>query len=520
MPSKKNSNKTGGKNLITNCEQLNSYNAPGFIQDFHSSAVGSVSMMAGAFTGLARALQNQNDRSEHIESQLTHTNDLLKQFETKMIEQSSTITNLAARIETQLTNINTRFEEHSQEFEEKIHDCNQELRSVIDDTAKKVVAQMTKECKKMVSKIASSVKNTESQIKKLNKVCEENRDKIQITKQKVEEARKFIKESNNEMKQQIKELNDYVERTTTDLKEHVEESTDKMTNKVEDLDKRFQEYRFSTDQSLARKADLDDLKRKMDISEFKEFNQKFIELQDAQEEKFSELHTKVEEETEARKNFGDLLQANLASAESDRKQIKEDLEYVKGRVCDVPDPTVMIQRTQQELMDYINQVEAILREEIKARMMQQSASNPSFGSTDGTCFSCGRGNNSTGAFPAFNPRSPKPTTGGGFNPRSPGKKVRANKSYSEGLKMKNPEPMKTSSSLPNLDNPKKTKPVQEEFSPEQVKLPQVPNVNRTHQSGVTVDPFVGVQTSASPTRNIETTGSINGSRPVSRGSQQ
>ena len=56
MPSKKNSNKTGGKNLITNCEQLNSYNAPGFIQDFHSSAVGSVSMMAGAFTGLARVI--------------------------------------------------------------------------------------------------------------------------------------------------------------------------------------------------------------------------------------------------------------------------------------------------------------------------------------------------------------------------------------------------------------------------------------------------------------------------------
>lgn len=440
------------KNPLDNCENLIEIDAPGFIQEFHNHAVGSISAMAGAFSGLATALQSQNNRSEEIEHRLVETNDALRLFGEKMAEAERIVTDLAERIEEQLTNINQRFEQHSEEFEQKLDSQNQELRGFIEDTTKHVMKEMKKDCKKMISKVASSVKNTENQIKSLNKTCQDNRDKIEITKQKVDESRQEMKTLQEETKRNITELNNYVEKTTTDLKDYVDVTSKRMKEQNEDLDKRFQEFRFKTDNDLARKADVEDLKRKMDVGEFLEFAQKHKESQEDQEEMNDKINTQITEEKKERARQQDTCDSAFALAETDRRQIHEELEYIKSRVGDVPDPSDAVENLHNKLMDHISQVEAILREEMKARMVSQGAPAPSFGGKDGACFSCGRGGTpSSGAFPPMKSRSPRGFSSGGF--RSPkSKKMKGSKSFEHAANkmMSPPKRLQNSQSLPHL----------------------------------------------------------------------
>lgn len=513
------SNRKGNANPLDNCENLVELSAPGFIQEFHSNAVGSISAMAGAFSGLATALQTQNNRAEEIEHRLVETNDQMRVFGEKMAETESVITDLATRIEEQLSNINERFEQHSEEFEQKLDSCNQELRGVIEDTSKQVMMEMKKDCKKMINKVASSVKNTENQIKTLNKICQENRDKIEVNKTKMEETKQTMLKEQEQMRNTIAELNTYVEKTTADLKETVEYTAKKLTDQMADVDKRLQEFRFKTENDLAHKADLEDLKRKMDVSEFMEFAQQHKEALVEQEETNESLNEKITEEAKNRQKHADEVVADFATAEDDRRKIHEQLEYLQSRLGDQgPDPTVAIENLHRQLMDHISEVEAILREEMKARLASQAPPAPSFGSSDGTCFSCGRGGGPTpasGAFPAMPVRSPsnKASVGGGFRtPKS--KKLRTSKSLADASNKLNrtasPKRMQQSRSLPELREGENMPPRDSSMgNSDPIKLPEV--VRPPSASG-NVNGYVGVQHgSPSPTSSAR-----NNKKPIAK----
>lgn len=454
------------------CEKLCSLDAPDFIQEFHSAAIQSVSTMAGAFTGLAKAFQSQNERSDHLEAKVTETNESI-QFMRDSIEKTETLVkDLAAKIEEQLSSINERFEQHGREFDDKLKNLDGELRDAISDESKKVIKQMTKECKKLVAKVASAVKNTETQIKSLNKASKENQNKIQINKGSIDRIENEAKALKENLKNEMAELNTYVEKSTNDMRELVENTSEKLTSRVDDLDKTNQEFKFQTNQALDRKADVDDLKRKVDVSTFKEHQQTIQESQEVQDSQLSDFEEKLADSANSMNDLEGRLQGQLGVAETDRREIREMLEMIKKRVCDVPDPTELVQRTQQEIMDYIAQIEACLREEMKARMADAGTSNPVFGNADGTCFSCGR-SPSNSSFPPMPTRSPKNSSGGGFRANSP-KKAMSMKNLRKSMMESPPAKMEKSMSLPELPNkPNVPSHIQEkqERIPEKVKLP-------------------------------------------------
>jgi len=457
------------------CQALCSLDAPDFIQEFHSAAIQSVSTMAGAFTGLAKAFQTQNERSDHLEAKVLETNESIQYMRDSIEKTEALVKDLAAKIEEQLSSINERFEQHGREFDDKLKNLDGELRDAISEESKRVIKQMTKECKKLVQKVASAVKNTETQIKKLNKENKENQNKIQINKGSIDRIEKDAKALKDDLKGEMAELNTYVEKTTTDMKELVEHTSSQLTTRVDDLDKKNQEFKFQTNQALDRKADVDDLKRKVDVSTFKEHQQAIQESQDAQDNQLSGFEEKLVESADNLTDLDDRIQGQLGVAETDRREIREMLEMIKKRVCDVPDPTELVQRTQQEIMDYIAQIEACLREEMKARMADAGTSNPVFGNADGTCFSCGRSPSSS-SFPPMPTRSPKNSTGGGFKANSP-KKATSMKNLRKMMdsreQARSPQRMEKSVSLPELPNQDRPAQFQEkkERAPENVKLP-------------------------------------------------
>jgi len=469
--------KSKAQNSLEKCETLASLNAQPFIQEFHDAAIGSVSMMAGAFTGLAKALQAQNDRSNGLEERLAETNDTLRLAQESMKETETLVKDLAQQIKEQIDNINARFEEHGREFDEKLSNLDGELRDTIQQESKRVMSQMQKECKKMIAKISNQIKNTENQIKNLTKSCQDNRDKIQFNRGSIDQVRNETKQLKTDMKNDMKELNDYVEKSTTEMKDLVEHTADKLTKGFNDMNEELQNYKFQTNQALDHKANIDDLKRKMDVSEFKEFHQNLKEYQEKQEGENDRMEEAIKAEGDERTKFQETCDSNFGTANTDRRQLREDLDYVKKRVCDVPDPTEMIQRTHQELIDYINQVEACLREEMKARMQASSSSGPVFGNADGTCFSCGR-SPSTSAFPPMPARSPKNSSGGGFKSAVTPTKGRSSRAFSSTgqlvRKTSSPKPMNKSMSLPEL--PGQEQPAEKKQVPsnaDRVKLPAV-----------------------------------------------
>lgn len=433
---------------LESCENLCALDAPAFIQEFHSAAIQSVSTMAGAFTGLAKAFQSQNDRSDHLEAKVMETNESI-QFMRDSIEKTEILVkDLAAKIEEQLSSINERFEEHGREFDEKLKTLDGELRDAISEESKKVIKQMTKECKKLVQKVASAVKNTETQIKGLTKASKENQNKIQINKGAIDRIEAESKALKKDLKGEMAELNTYVEKTTNDMKDLVEHTSEKLTSRVDGLDNKMQEFRFETNQQMDRKADVDDLNRKVDVSDFKEHQQKIQESQEAQDNQLLGFEEKLEESAKNLNEVDERIQCSLGVAETDRREIREMLEMIKKRVCDVPDPTELVQRTQQEIMDYIAQIEACLREEMKARMADAGQTSPVFGNADGTCFSCGR-SPSNSSFPPMPTRSPKSSTGGGFKANTP-KKHSMSAKILRTMDEQPPGRMSKSCSLPEL----------------------------------------------------------------------
>jgi predicted nucleic acid-binding Zn-ribbon protein len=257
-------------------EALSSIDAPAFIEEFHSAAIQSVSTMAGAFTGLAKAFQTQNERSDHLEAQVLETNNSIKFMRGSIEQTEKLVKDLAAQIESQLQNINERFEQHGKEFDEKLSDLDGEIRNAISEESKKLMKQMMKECKKLVQKVASAVKNTESQLKSLTKSNKDNQNKIQKNKGAIERIENDAKALKENLKNEMSELNTYVEKTTSDMKDLVEHTSENLTSKVEDLDKRNQEFKFETNQALDRKADVDDLKRNSKLENLRVFEVKLI----------------------------------------------------------------------------------------------------------------------------------------------------------------------------------------------------------------------------------------------------
>jgi len=469
---------------------LTDLEVPGFLNDFHQSSICGISMLAGTFSGLAKALKTQDTRCDSIESTLGEINDKMQEFAEIMKQTQSRVESIAEKVEKQIGEINDRFEEVGKETDKKIEESNNELRNVVKDSGDQIMKQMRQETKKMVSKIASNVKNTENQIKLINKTCQENRDKIDVTKTKMEETRNQIKETVTNMNQRMNALQDNVEKTTSDLKEMVETTATDMIKRVEDADKKFQEFQFQTEKELSLKADLDRLKTKLEIPDFKRYQEELVNQQSEQDNTVDTLKDEFENEKKITEEHNNNYNEKLDNAEKKRNEIQHELDVIKSRYTNIPDPTTMIERFKQDMLEQMSQMEAVLREECKARSSSGGVPPPSFGSADGSCFSCGRG----GAFPAMPARSPKQGSGGGFGNRNSPAKIRKMKSSATVAQLSPhhnaPQKLSTSHSLPTLPS-NETKPHNKisNGEVEEVKLPAISdkvegNISRPSSRGV------------------------------------
>ena len=200
-----------------------------------------------------------------------------------------------------------------------------------------------------------------------------------------------------------------------ELDTKIENCLNETTEKIEKFDEKQQNFQFEINKELAQKADIQDLKHKLDINQYENFINNT----------FNSFNNKITENIK-------LIETNIDNSEQRQTEIFEDLNNMKTTQSSLKD---MIDSKFAELLDKINNPVDIniIKEQIMESMIDSQESfkedivgfintslnkndAPAFGSSSGNCIACGRGPSQFQPLPVKSPSpSKKPKHGGGFS---------------------------------------------------------------------------------------------------------
>ncbi len=222
-------------------------------------------------------------------------------------------------------------------------------------------------------------------------------------------------EQDNKFKDQLTDLTEILHAKALELDTKIEKCLDETTQRINQFDEKQQVFQFETNKELAQKADIEDLKHKLDISKYEEFEAIFQSFKEQQEELAQAVEGKIEDQNSEQQALAD----RLSSANTQHEEFKVVTnERIDALQIAVENP-VDVEAIKMEICNQVAADQELFKEEVMALVKQAAAgvSNPSsMGTRSGNCIACGQ---STSAFPPMKVRSPSPTKkpkhGGGFN---------------------------------------------------------------------------------------------------------
>ena len=200
-----------------------------------------------------------------------------------------------------------------------------------------------------------------------------------------------------------------------ELDTKIEKCLEETTQRINQFDEKQQVFQFETNKELAQKADLEDLKHKLDISKYEEFKGIYQSFTERQEQLIQSVEGKLEEQGSEQQAIADRLTSTDGQHEVFKMNTKQRLDALQLAV----ENPVDVESIKQEICGQVAADQELFKAEVMALLKQAAAgvSNPSsVGTRSGNCIACGQ---STSAFPPMKIRSPspskKPKHGGGFN---------------------------------------------------------------------------------------------------------
>jgi len=199
-----------------------------------------------------------------------------------------------------------------------------------------------------------------------------------------------------------------------DLDRKIEECLEQTTQRINQFDAKQQEFQFETNKELANKADIEDMKHKLDISAFEEFKAIYTTFVEKEEAQLQQIESQVAEGESERKSLDESLSAMTNKHEA-FKQYVEDKFSAMQRALDNP---VDVDSIKEQVAEQLLAEQEAMKEELIALIKQSAAgvaNPPSLGTRSGNCIACGR--NSSFKPMQVNSPSPKkkPKHGGVFN---------------------------------------------------------------------------------------------------------
>jgi len=374
-----------------------------------ASALGDASKIVNAQeTRFLKVIEHVKKNSEEI--------DVVRDT---MVKTEKRVNKIADKMEENLTQVDKKFEKHADIFDFKMEEQHQVIKNEISENSKEILQIVDQK----INSVSGGMKAAQDKIRKIDRTLNETINKVKLTSNKVAGNARGIKDLEMSTNSQINRMEEYVATTIKKVEDQFTSFKEQTTKSVEDLDTRFQDYRFSTDQTLARKCDIDDLKLKLDKVEFTEWKKNADDKQVVAEKKLTNIESNLDEEVGEREQLGEETKKNNDLALVERTEFKR----VLGQLLDKKDGSEELKRHLADLQErfYLQMQDMEERLLKKMSSMAPGRATPAMSSLSGSCFSCGSPVGLGGFAPMPTPKStlsPSRGAAGGYNrskPKSP-----------------------------------------------------------------------------------------------------
>mmetsp|Transcript_56118 Transcript_56118/g.93528 ORF Transcript_56118/g.93528 Transcript_56118/m.93528 type:complete len:504 (+) Transcript_56118:59-1570(+) len=383
------------------------------LQKFQDGAVGSIEMLSMGFYGIIEAFKDEMQKSRDVQDKIEESMSELSSLRQQYTATQTRLNTMSETLNMEVKKIKKHLSEQSAEVDKKLIS----LKQTLNDKANEV----KQECMSAVDAVSNRVGQSLQNLDRLQQELELANDQLRALSVRCDENKELIEEQDNKFKDDLNELTQILHHKALELDEKIDNCLSETTHKIAEFDGKQQQFQFEMNGELAQKADINDLKHKLDKDEY----QRFVS------ETYAQYRQRMDEHVQS-------VQQSLEEQRAQQSQMTEDVRGVKEAQSTMHDQfdvrlaelqsamrnPVDADRIKHEIVQQFAEDQQSFREEMLSMMQQMLSSGgggmasqaPMFGTQSGNCIACGRGPSQFQPLPNKSPSpSKKPKHGGGFN---------------------------------------------------------------------------------------------------------
>merc|ERR1719445_195061 len=243
------------------------------------------------------------------------------------------------KLKTELSAVNARCEELNRSLDAEVKSIRKALQDQWAELDKKLVAQkqgleercdgVKEECMAAVATISNKVGKSLENVDRLKEQFEslesETKDQLRGLSARCEENKELIDEQESKFKQSLADLTEILHEKAMDLDQKIAECLEQTTERINEFDAKQQEFQFETNKELANKADIEDMKHKLDISAFEEFKATYTAFAEKEEAQMKQIEAQLSEDEAKTQELNEHLSAMTSKHEAFKEYVEEKL---------------------------------------------------------------------------------------------------------------------------------------------------------------------------------------------------
>ena len=371
------------------------------LNDVKQRSLATMEMFGKTFSGILIAFQQQINKDQDLEEKIQTIFSRIDKIDDNLIQTQKSIKNEVNKM--------------NEKLQQQKLDTNKQLQ-----TLKKNVETATKnlqnQCKSMIKDVNEQLKQSAKNVENVQNELNKHSISLQSMSDRVENTLNRVNEKQESIEQEMLETRNLVNDKIAEIEDKITENNKIVFNKIRGIADKFQNLRFEVDQIASKKADVEDLKRKANQSDFNQLNNTVSNITNTFSTNIEEINIKMDDNHKKfQQNMVEnkqLMDGKLLSFDEQIDRINNslgNLEYIikqkpAEQESDIKNPSNMLQM----IHDLQNDVDEIIKANANKGPQVVGATS------SGSCFSCGQRITTFPALPTRMRSPDKANIGGGF----------------------------------------------------------------------------------------------------------
>merc|ERR1719334_2343441 len=206
------------------------------------------------------------------------------------------------------------------------------MKKTLNERCDSVKAECMAAVQTISDKVGKSLENVDRLKEQFENLEQETNDQLRGLSMRCEENKEAIEEQDSKFKDQLNDLTEILHAKALELDTKIEKCLEETTQRINQFDEKQQVFQFETNKELAQKADLEDLKHKLDISKYEEFKAIYRSFQEQQEELIQSVEGKLEDHSSEQRALTDRISSTDAQHEQYKVVTNERLDALQRAV--------------------------------------------------------------------------------------------------------------------------------------------------------------------------------------------